>query len=59
MKAFAVMAGVISIGAMAIALAVQPEKLYLIPLFMVGLFFVLAIWLFLDFKQSKLKYEKL
>jgi hypothetical protein len=58
-KAFAVMAGVISIGAMAIALAVQPENLYLIPLFMVGSLFVLAIWLFLDFKQSKLKYEKL
>ncbi|MBP9925144.1 MAG: hypothetical protein KBF45_04080 [Cyclobacteriaceae bacterium] len=57
-KAFAVMAGVISIGAMAIALTVQPANLYLIPLFMVGSLLVLAVWLFLDFKQSKLKYAQ-
>ena len=57
-KAFAVMAGVISLGSMAIALTVQPANLYLIPLFMVGSLLVLAVWLFLDFKQSKLKYDK-
>jgi hypothetical protein len=57
-KAFAVMAGVISLGSMAIALTVQPANLYLIPLFMVAALLVLALWLFLDFKQSKLKYDK-
>ena len=57
-KAFAVMAGVISLGSMTIALTVQPANLYLIPLFMVGSLLVLAVWLFLDFKQSKLKYAQ-
>lgn len=57
-KAFAVMAGVISLGSMAIALTMQPANLYLIPLFMVAALLVLALWLFLDFKQSKLKYDK-
>jgi len=57
-KAFAVMAGVISLGSMAIALTMQPANLYLIPLFMVAALLVLALWLFLDFRQSKLKYDK-
>jgi hypothetical protein len=57
-KAFAVMAGVISLGSMTIALTVQPANLYLIPLFMVVSLLVLAVWLFLDFKRSKLRYEK-
>lgn len=57
-KAFAVMAGVISFGSMAIALTVKSANLYLIPLFMVGSLLVLAVWLFLDFKRSKLKYDK-
>jgi len=57
-KAFAVMAGIISIGSMAIALAVQAENLYLIPLFMVGSLLVLAVWLLLDFKKNKREYDQ-
>jgi hypothetical protein len=48
-KAFAIMAGVISAGSMLIALNVSSEQLYLIPMFMVGALIILAVWLYLSY----------
>jgi hypothetical protein len=57
-KAFAVIGGVSSVGAMFVALYVQPEDIYLIPVVMVVSLVILAIWLYQSYNKNKLIYEK-
>ena len=52
-KGYAVMAGLISVGALLISLNVIPEKMFLIGVFMGISLIVLAIWLFLSYKSKK------
>ena len=56
-KGFAVMAGIISIGALLIALNVSPEKMFLIAIYIGVVLMILAIWLSLSY-QSKMKIIK-
>jgi len=58
-KAFAIMAGVISFGSMFLALYVNAEQLYLLPLCMVVALLILAVWLYLSYKKSVGKYKPL
>lgn len=53
---YAVMAGVISVGAMLIELSIKPEDAYLVPLFMSGSLLVLLTLLYLLYGQRKLRY---
>lgn len=52
-SAFAVMAGLISVGALLIALMVPVEEMYWVPAFMSVFLAVLAIWLYLSYKKKK------
>nr|WP_214607020.1 hypothetical protein [Hymenobacter arizonensis] len=51
-KAFAYMAGVISVGAMLLGLRVGPQELYLIPGFVAGAMVVLSALLVIAYKQN-------
>lgn len=51
-KSYAIAAGVISIGSLVLALTISVEKMYFIPLFMGFTLFVLAIFLYLSYKQK-------
>ncbi len=55
-KAYAVMAPVISIGSMTIALIVDQDQLYMIPLFMACTLVVLAIWVYVSFVNNNKKW---
>jgi hypothetical protein len=50
---YAIFAGIISIGALLIALFVKTENMYLIPLLMSGTLFMLTILLHLDSKKKR------
>ena len=52
-KGYAVMAGVISVGALLVSLNVEPEKMYLVGVFIGVCLAVLAIWLYLSYKKKK------
>ncbi len=52
-KGYAIMAGVISIGALLISLNVAPEKKYLVGIFIGVCLAILAVWLFVSYKQKK------
>lgn len=56
-RAFAVMAGVISFGSMMVALYVRPEQLYLIPVCMVCSLIILAAWLYVSYKRNLPQYK--
>ncbi|MBL7856340.1 MAG: hypothetical protein JNM57_01525 [Cyclobacteriaceae bacterium] len=58
-KAFAIMAGVIAVGSILIALKVEAQDTYLIPVFMVVSLAILAVWLLLAYRSNKLKYERI
>lgn len=49
-KGYAVMAGMISVGAMLIGLNVSPERMYLVGIFTGVSLAILAIWIFLSFR---------
>jgi hypothetical protein len=53
-KAFAVMAGVISVGCMCLGLRVTPQHLYFIPLFVAGSLVVLSVLLAVSYKKNAL-----
>jgi len=50
--AYAVMAGVISVGAMFIGMAVPIDKMYVIPLYMASSLIVLAVLLIISYKNN-------
>jgi hypothetical protein len=54
--AFAVMAGVVSLGAMLITLQITIENMYLVPLFMSCSLMLLAILLFSSYKKRNAEY---
>ena len=51
-KAYAVMAGIISIGAMLLGLNLPLEKMFLIPVYVCGGLVVLATWIFLTYRKK-------
>lgn len=53
-KAYAVMAGVIAIGAMLLSLNLEPENTWLIAACMSGALAVLAVWLYFSYKKRAL-----
>lgn len=55
-KAYAVMAPVISLGSMTIALIADQNQLFMIPLFMVFALVVLAIWVYFSFVSNNKKW---
>ena len=55
-RAFAVMAGVISVGALVIGLRTTEATLYLIPVFMVGALVVLSGWLAVVYRRNARAY---
>lgn len=56
-KSYAVMAGIISVGATIIGLKAAPDQLFLIPAFVSAMLVVLAVWLFLDYRTNKARFE--
>lgn len=52
-KSFAVMAGIISFGALIIALWASPEQMYWTGVFIVICLAVLALWIYTSYKQKK------
>lgn len=52
-KSFAVMAGIIALGCMALGTRLPVEKLYYIPGFIVASLLVLAGWLYLDYRHKR------
>lgn len=52
-NAYAIMAGVISVGSMMIGLMTDPEKMYFIGWFMVFSLAILAVLLFLSYKNNE------
>lgn len=52
-KSFAVMAVLISIGALWLGLILPVQRIYLIPLFLSALLVVLAVWIGLDYRAKK------
>ena len=52
-RSFAVMAVLISVGAMWLGLKLPVQNLYLIPLFLSGSLLILAIWTGLDYQTKK------
>lgn len=50
-KAFAIMAGVISIGALLIAMNVSSEEMYLVPAFMSTALAILSVWIYLGYRK--------
>jgi hypothetical protein len=50
---FAIMAGVIAVGALFLGLGLPPEKMFLLPLAMAGALAVLALLLMSSWKQNK------
>jgi uncharacterized membrane protein YjgN (DUF898 family) len=51
-KGYAVMAGLISMGALFIALNASPEKMFLVAAFVSGSLVLLAIWLFVSLRMK-------
>jgi hypothetical protein len=51
-KGYAVMAGLISMGALLIALNASPEKMFLVAAFVSGSLVLLAIWLFVSLRMK-------
>lgn len=51
-KAFAIMAGVISMSALLLGLNVAEDKMFIVPLCMSGALLFLAAWIFLSYKQK-------
>ncbi len=56
--AYAVMAGVISLGAMLIGLVSAESEMYRIPLFMAASLVVLAFWLFAAYKRNEREWRQ-
>lgn len=54
-KAYAVMAGVVSIGAMLIGLSVKASSIWIIPASLSGALAVLAVWLYFSYKRRAFK----
>ena len=52
-KAFAIMAGVISVGALAIGLNVAADEMFIIPAFMGMALALLAIWIFASYRRKQ------
>ena len=52
---YAVSAILISAGALLIALNVEYEKIWFVPLFTSVMFFLLAVWIFISFKKLQEK----
>jgi len=52
-SAYAVMAGIISVGSMVLGLRLPAERMYYIPLLMAGSLIVLAVLLFLSYKRNE------
>jgi hypothetical protein len=57
-KAFAYMAGIISVGAMLIGLRVGTQELYLIPGFVVASLVLLSVLLVVSYKQNEKLYAE-
>lgn len=51
-KAFAIMAGVISVGALMIGLNVPAEKMFFVPAFMGIVLAMLAVWIFASYRRN-------
>lgn len=51
-KAYAIMGGVISVGAMAAGLIVPTENTFMVPLFMVASLIILAVWIWITYKRN-------
>ena len=58
-KAYAVMAGVISFGCMFIGLNITPENMYLIPLFVAVSMVVLSVIISISYQRNKVMYNSL
>ncbi len=52
-RSFAVMAVLISVGAMWLGLVLPVQQIYLIPLFMSGALLILAAWITLDYRAKE------
>ncbi|WPP52681.1 DUF7010 family protein [Catalinimonas niigatensis] len=52
-KAYAIMAGVISFGALAIGLSVTAERMFIVPLFMGIALVILSVLLFLSYQRKR------
>ena len=50
---YAIFAGIISIGALVVAINVEVEKMYFVPLYMVLCLLLLTIWLLISNKRKK------
>ena len=49
---YAIFAGIIAVGAMLLGLVSEPEDLYIIPVFISVLLFLLTVLLYFDFKKK-------
>lgn len=56
-KGFTMMAGIISFGAMMVALYVSSEQLYMIPMFMVVALIILAVWIYVSYSRNEKQYR--
>ena len=50
---YAVFAGIISVGALVVAMNVNPEDMYYVPLFMVGCLVLLVLWLVVSNRRKR------
>jgi len=51
-KAFAVMAGIISVGAFFLGLSLSPESMFVLPMSMSAALLVLAVWIYLGYRKK-------
>ena len=50
---YAVFAGIISLGALLVAINVSTDHMYYVPLLLVGCLILLAVWLFISNNRKK------
>lgn len=55
-KGYAIMAGIISVGALLISLNIVPEKMYLVGIFIGICLVILAFWISLSYKRKMIGY---